>query len=660
MSRASSGRSLSATQSCLHDDGWLSPHFAAITARAHRAAATAQALTVGEPLWEWAQGHQWFGLHRQPDGSWAYRDWAPNAVALWLTGDFSGWQRLPEFQARRITESGQWELLLPVGAVIHGQHYQVSMDWPGGGGVRLPAWGRYMHQDPATLKFTALVWDLPAFAWRHAAPVAPEFIRIYETHPGMALEAARVGTWTEFRTQMLPRIKAAGYDTVQLMAVMEHPYYGSFGYHVGSFFAPASRFGTPEDLKQLIDDAHGLGLRVIMDLVHSHAVKNEVEGISCYDGSRWQFFHDGPRGDHSAWDSRCFDYSRPEVIHFLLSNLRYWLEEFRFDGFRFDGVTSMLYVDHGLGSPIGSYDDYFGERVDEAAVTYLTLAQHLIHKARPDALTIAEDVSGMPGLCASLDEEGIGFDYRLCMGLPECWFKLVREFRDEDWSMNWLWHELRNHRADERGIAYVESHDQALVGGKSFIFEMIDADMYHDMHSASQNHRVDRGIALHKMARLATMAAAGHGYLNFMGNEFGHPEWVDFPREGNGWSCAKARRQWSLRDAPELRFKDLGDFDAAMLRVMDFADGALPELLKADDGDKIMAFRRGPLLFVFNFHPAVSYSQYGFQVTPGEWHRLLSTGPSFPESLVTGTGKESWLLLDLPARCAVVFRLAGA
>lgn len=649
----------------LHEDGWLAAHFAGIEARSQEALRVRNKLVgSGGSLWDWAQGHRWYGLHRLEDGSWVYRDWAPNATRLALNGDFSNWQVQDAFTATRLNEHGDWDLQIPAGAIQPGQHYRVSMEWSGGGGERLPAWGTAMHQDPETLVFSAIVVEQRPYAWKNAAPRPAPFIRIYEAHAGMALEEARVSTWAEFRDQMLPRIKAAGYDTVQLMAVMEHPYYGSFGYHVGSFFAPSSRFGSADDLKSLVDAAHGLGLRVIMDLVHSHAVKNEVEGLSRYDGTAWQFFHGGPRGEHSAWDSRCFDYGKQEVQHFLLSNLRYWLEDYRFDGFRFDGVTSMLYLDHGLGTLFSSYADYFTDNVDTQAVTYLTLAHHLIREGAPDAITVAEDVSGMPGLGAPLEDGGIGFTYRLCMGMPDCWFKLVKDTRDEDWSMNWLWHELRNHRGDERAISYVESHDQALVGGKSFIFECIDADMYTGMHLGSQNLRVERGIALHKMARLATLGAAGHGYLNFMGNEFGHPEWIDFPREGNGWSCEKARRQWSLRDDPSLRFKGLADFDQALMNIVSRDWAHPPHLLKADDGDKVLAFLRGDLFFVFNFHPHLHYSNYGFEAGPGAWQQLLSTDdPRFngfnDPATAPAMTKTQWLQLDLPPRTASVWKLVG-
>lgn len=650
----------------LAEDGWLAPHQPVLEARRQRAHTLLQRLTGGGSLTEFASGHLHYGLHRRSDGSWVYRDWAPNATGLALVGPFSSWKVEPAYEAEQVNDRGDWELVLPAEALRHLDLYRVRMTWPDGEGDRMPAWGRRVIQDPKTNGFDAQVWEpAQAYEWKHEAP-KPGPLLIYEAHAGMAQEEAKVSSWDEFRRLTLPRIKKAGYTTVQLMAVMEHPYYGSFGYHVGSFFASSSRFGTPEELKALVDEAHGMGLRVIMDLVHSHAVKNEVEGLSRYDGSPYQFFHDGPRGDHVAWDSRCFDYSKPPVLHFLLSNLRYWLEEFRFDGFRFDGVTSMLYYDHGLGKVFSSYDDYFGERVDEDSITYLTLATMLMKEVAPDAVAIAEDVSGMPGLGAAVEEGGAGFDYRLAMGVPDIWFKLT-DIRDEDWSMHWLWHELTNRRMDERTVSYVESHDQALVGGKSFIFQLIDADMYWAMHRGSANLRVDRGIALHKMARLATLGLAAHGYLNFMGNEFGHPEWIDFPREGNNWSCDKARRLWSLRDNPDLRFKGLADFDEAMLKLIDSSwDREKPVLVKADEGDKLLAWLRGDFLFVFNFHPANSYEGYGLRVPDGEYELLLDSdeadfggfgriavGQKFPSVKM---GDASWARLYIPSRSALVLK----
>ncbi|MBI3987014.1 MAG: alpha amylase C-terminal domain-containing protein [Lentisphaerae bacterium] len=582
-------------------------------------------------LADFASGHEYFGLHVS-DSKWVLREWAPNASAIHLIGTFSGWREEPALALHPVGRDGVWEIALPLATLRHGDLYRLNVAWPGGQGQRIPAYARRVVQDNHTKIFNAQVWAPPQpHVWKQ-----PAFIRdfdnpiIYETHIGMAQEEGKVGTYREFREHVLPRVVDAGYNTIQIMAIQEHPYYGSFGYHVSSFFAASSRFGTPEEFKELVDAAHAAGLAVIIDLIHSHAVRNEVEGLSRFDGTLYQYFHDGPRGVHELWDSRCFDYGKHQVLHFLLSNCRFWLDEYRVDGYRFDGVTSMLYTHHGMGKAFTRYDDYFGGDVDENAVAYLTLANTVIHAVNPRAITVAEDVSGMPGLASPVGEGGIGFDFRLAMGIPDLWVKLVKDIRDDDWNMNWMWHELTNRRADEKTVSYTESHDQALVGDQTIIFRMIERDMYDHMSVSTRNLTVDRGLALHKMIRLVTLGLASHAYLNFMGNEFGHPEWIDFPREGNGWSYHYARRQWRLRDDPNLCYHFLGDFDKAMIalaRRFHLLE-SWPQQLVLNGGDRVLAFFRAGLLFAFNFHPTQSFTDYAVEIVPGQYHLVLDTDAS--------------------------------
>jgi 1,4-alpha-glucan branching enzyme len=487
----------------------------------------------------------------------------------------------------------------------------------------------------------------------------------------MALEEPRAGTYLEFARHILPKIQHAGYNTIQLMAVMEHPYYGSFGYHVSSFFAPSSRFGTPDELKFLIDTAHGMGIRVLMDMVHSHSVKNEVEGLSKFDGSLYQFFHNGERGHHRLWDSRCFDYSKLEVQKFLLSNLRYWVEEFRVDGFRFDGITSMLFVDHGVARAFTRYDDYYGPDVDTDALSYLFMANALVHQINPAAITIAEDVSGYPGLAAPQNKGGIGFDYRFSMGLADFWIKLLKEYRDEQWPLGRLWYELTTHRREERTVSYAECHDQALVGDKTIMMHLMGKHIYNAMDKTNKSVETVRAVALHKMIRLITLATAHSGYLNFMGNEFGHPEWVDFPSERNHFSYSHARRQWSLKYNKSLYFSDLFEFDRQMVslcRQMRLFSSGDTCLLNIHEDDKILVFERGGLIFAFNFHPVKSFSDYPVSAHPGKYRMILDTdekrfgGPgrlNARQLHFTRTQKEghtlcSSLSLYLPSRCALV------
>ena len=661
--------SSSANLPALRDDPWLKPYLHHLHRRAEKTAAMRLRLTGGrESLTEFASAHLYYGLHRTPEG-WVFREWAPNATGLFLTGDHSGWQDRPEFAAEQVNAHGDWELRLPAAALQHGMHYRISMHWSGGHGERIPAYTRRVVQDSQTLIFSAQVWDSPAWVWQNPRPDSSRPPLIYEAHAGMAQEEAKVGTYAEFEQRILPRIVAAGYNTVQLMGVLEHPYYGSFGYHVSSYYAPSSRFGTPEEFKSLVDAAHGMGLSVIIDLVHSHSVKNEVEGLSRFDGTLYQYFHDGPRGYHPAWDSRCFDYGKPAVLHFLLSNCRYWVEEYNLDGFRFDGVTSMLYADHGLGKAFTSYDDYFHPGVDEEALTYLALANEVIHAIAPRAFTIAEDVSGMPGLGAPAAQGGAGFDYRLAMGIPDIWARLASKERDEDWHVEHLYHELTTRRADEKVIAYVESHDQAIVGGKTFIFRLLDAAIYTDMGMNSTSLVADRGIALWKIARVLTLGTAGHGYLNFIGNEFGHPEWIDFPREGNGWSCYYARRQWSLRDNPDLKYHALGDFDSSLMKLLggpDFLQHP-PEHLHSHVSGHRLAFHRSGFIILVNLNPSQSVSDYYIPCPPGTWelvldtdearfagHTRLAPGQRF-HSIAAGHGGHE-IKVYLPARCALILR----
>jgi 1,4-alpha-glucan branching enzyme len=485
-------------------------------------------------------------------------------------------------------------------------------------------------QDPHTLIFNAQVWK-PEDPYRWKLPAfepAGEPPLIYEAHVGMAQEEEKIGSFAAFTRRVLPRIVTAGYNTLQLMAIMEHPFYGSFGYQVSNFFAPSSRFGTPEELKALIDSAHGCGLRVVMDIIHSHAVSNEVEGLSRFDGTLYQYFHAGARGRHEAWDSRLFDYGKDQVLHFLLSNCRYWLDEFRLDGFRFDGITSMLYRHHGLGTAFSSYRDYFDENVDEDALVYLGLANRVIHAIRPRAITIAEDISGLPGLAVRDADGGLGFDYRFSMGVPDLWIRLTKDIPDENWPLGHLWFELNKRRADEKTISYAESHDQALVGDQSLIFRLIGADIYDHMRIDDENLRVARGIALHKIIRLLTLATADAGYLNFMGNEFGHPEWIDFPRPGNNWSYRYARRQWHLLDDTDLKYRQLARFDRRMIALAkDFRllDSPAPRLLHEHSEDKIIVCRRAGLVLAVNFHHHRSYSDYGIVCPPGKYRMILDS-----------------------------------
>ncbi|MBB3698771.1 alpha amylase C-terminal domain-containing protein [Flammeovirga yaeyamensis] len=624
------------------DDMWLEPQTEQINARinSYNDLKTNLQNKYGS-LQNFASAYKFLGVNYDPvNEGWWYREWAPAAHALYLEGDFNNWNR-DSHPLRRIEGSnewnGVWEIFLSKAdykdTFVHGSFIKVRVVSQAGDHERIPAYIERVVQEEGTPNFVGQLWfsEETNFDWsgddfKTSSIKAPI---IYEAHVGMSQEEEKMGTYNEFTENILPRVKALGYNCIQLMAVQEHPYYGSFGYHVSNFYAATSKFGTPEELKHLIKTAHSMGIAVIMDIVHSHAVKNHNEGINEFDGTVYQYFHSGDRGNHPDWDSKLFDYSKWEVIQFLGSNVKYWLDEYHFDGFRFDGVTSMMYHHHGHAG-FGSYDDYFNMGVDVDAVRYLQLANEIAHEVKPDVISIAEDVSGMPGLSRGIQEGGVGFDYRLSMGIPDFWIKVLEEQSDEQWNLWDFWSVMLNKRANEKAIAYSESHDQALVGDKTIAMWLMDAEMYTGMDNESGSMVVDRGVALHKMIRFLTCVLGGEGYLNFMGNEFGHPEWIDFPREGNGWSHQYARRQWSLVENGFLRYQKMNNFDGAMVHLVREHHTLEPntpvDLLNMDTENKTICFRKGDLVFVFNFSPTNSLPDYKFFVgQEGKYEMILST-----------------------------------
>ena len=656
-------------------DPWLAPFKEAIEARHERILGMKRHIAGDGLLKDAVNNHMYYGLHRCDDGSWVFREWAPNATKIYLIGDCNNWKKTDAYSLKPIGQ-GNWELKIPELFLNHGELYKLYIEWPGGAGERLPSYATRVIQDEVTKVFSAQVWS-PAkpYVWKHGHAGKRPHPMIYECQIGMSSEKEKVASFEDFRTEVLPQVKELGYDTIQIMALQEHPYYGSFGYQVSNFFALSSRFGTPEEFKKLVDDAHGKGIAVVMDIVHSHSVDNEAEGLSKFDGREDLYFYNGPQGRHPAWGSRCFDYGKDETKYFLLSNVKYWMEEYRIDGFRFDGVTSMLYWDHGLGKDFGSYALYFDSGVDENAVTYLGLANILVREMNPNGFTIAEDVSGMAGLAAPLAAGGVGFDFRMAMGVADHWIKWIKEKSDEQWSMGEIWWELTNKRADEKTVSYAECHDQALVGDKTLIFRLADKEMYFSMCRDSGNAIVDRAVALHKMIRLVTAATAGDGYLTFMGNEFGHPEWIDFPREGNGGSFKYARRQWSLPKNGLLRYGQLRAFDAAMVHLIREQQtlGDRPEALVLDEEKKILIFRRRNCIFAFNFNAVGSFADYGFAAPDGDWEVVLSSDalefdgfdrvkvgerhPALAEKSPNGPEKyDHSLKLYLPSRVALVLK----
>lgn len=649
-------------------DPYLKPFVKALQKRRQKAQLRELEFTDGKMmLKECVNNHLYYGLHKS-DTHWVFREHAPNARRVFIYGDFSAWQLEEQYELKRLAD-GDWEIKIPLSVLKHGMLYKLWLFWDGGGDERLPAYTRRVVQDDKTKVFSAQVWEpKQPYEWKNKTLPQKSHLFIYEAHIGMSSEEPMISTYWEFKTTVLPKIKDLGYNTIQLMAIQEHPYYGSFGYQVSNFFAPSSRFGTPEELKELIDTAHELGIAVIMDIVHSHSVSNIKEGLGCFDGREDLYFHAGEKGKHPVWDSRCFDYGKPVTISFLLSNIKFWMEEYRFDGFRFDGVTSMCYRDHGIGVDFLNYNQYFDKNVDEDAVTYLTLANKVIKEINPASIAIAEDVSGMPCMALSGEQGGIGFDYRMSMGIADFWKKTIHDLPDEKWNVGDIFFRLTDKRREERTISYAESHDQAMVGDKTIIFQLIDKEMYASMSKFTESLVVDRGIALHKLIRLLTLSLANGGYLNFMGNEFGHPEWIDFPREGNDWSFHYARRQWHLAEDATLKYHFLNDFDRAIIRFISENDilGSSPVSYLQNIHDQLLVFQRKNAIFIFNLNPVKSFTDYEIYCPPGKYKLVLNSDSkefggfgNIDEAIAYPTyyrEDTSYIKLYIPARSAIVIQ----
>lgn len=556
------------------------------------------------------------------------REWMPAANSLYLTTNRTDFARRYEYRFKRTDDPNVWELFVPLEELPHGTYYElhVASSRTKGHVKRVPAFAVWVEQNRDNEdEWCARVWDPPEpHRFLYPRPARAAFPRIYEAHVGIARpllgkKPKQYGTYEYFARKVLPRIAEGGYTAVQLMGIAEHPLYKSFGYQVSSYFAPSSRFGTPDEFKTLVDEAHRLGLAVYLDITHSHSCPNTEQGLARYDTTNY-FFHK----KKTQWATLSFDYGLEATRRFLLSNCRWWMEEFKVDGFRFDAVGNMIYTDHGLGDDFSHVGRCFygaggTSRLDENGVLYLSLANTLVHELAPEAFTVAEEFSGAPGMSCAPEQGGLGFDRRFAMGIPDYWAKFIRG-EGSGTSMGMLWHEMTNRRWYDKTVSYTECHDQCINGDDAFIWRLIGDDMYEHMSMFSNSWKNSRGVALHKLMRFVTLATAGQGWLNFMGNEFGHPEWID--------DEAYAHRQWHLAETGHLKYSKLDAFDRAMLGLVREHGGDFkksPHFRFIHEEDRLLAFERGRLLFVFNFHETRPQSALNLMVTPGKYTEILSS-----------------------------------
>lgn len=513
-------------------------------------------------------------------------------------------------------------------AISHGSRYRVYFNTPNGALERVPAWATYVLPDSDGNQYYAVHWEPPpedVYKWKNKRPKVPKSFRIYECHVGISGIEQKISSFNEFISKVLPHIKNAGYNAIQLIGVIEHRDYSSVGYKVTNLFAVSSRFGTPNDFKHLVDEAHGLGLLVFLDIVHSYSAADELVGLSLFDGSNDCYFHTGKRGHHKYWGTRMFKYGDVDVLHFLLSNLKWWVVEYQIDGFQFHSLSSMMYTHNGFATFTGEMEEYCNQYVDKDALIYLILANEMLHELHPDIITIAEDATFYPGLCEPTSQGGLGFDYWVNLSVSEMWLWLLENAPYQEWNMNKIVSVLvNNQQSHEKMLLYTENHNQSISGGRSFAEIILRKFKEQPFGSEDVTFRVS---SLHNMVKLITFSISGSAYLNFMGNEFGHPNRVEFPMPSNNYSFNFANRRWDL--LLEGVHNNLFKFDMDMMRMDEheqILSRGLPKVHHVNDFNMVISYIRGPLLFICNFHPEISHKMYIIGVEEaGEYKVILNT-----------------------------------
>ncbi|KAH9622869.1 hypothetical protein KSS87_007872 [Heliosperma pusillum] len=422
----------------------------------------------------------------------------------------------------------------------HGSKYRVYFNTPDGPLERVPAWATYVLPDEEGNQSCAVHWDpSPEFThkWKNNSPKAPKSLRIYECHIGISGSDPKVSSFLEFSEKVLPYIKDLGYNAIQLFGVVEHKDYFTAGYRVTNFYAVSSRYGTPEDFKRLVDEAHGLGLLVFLDIVHSYSAADEMVGLSLFDGTNDCYFHTGKRGHHKYWGTRIFKYGDVDVLQFLLSNLTWWIEQYHIDGFQFHSIPSMIYTHNGFATFTGDLEEYCNQYVDRDALMYLILANDILHALHPNIITIAEDATLYPGLCEPSSQGGLGFDYYVNLAAPEMWLSLLENVPDNEWSMSKIVTTLMGNKAyTNKMLLYAENHNQSISGGRSLAEILLGAEIDSNLSTSS----LLRGSSLHKG--------------------------VEFPTSNNNFSYELASRRWDLLSDQGVH-QELFHFDQDMMKL---------------------------------------------------------------------------------------------
>jgi 1,4-alpha-glucan branching enzyme len=561
------------------------------------------------------------GAHRIRVGSTTgvhFAVWAPNATRVSVIGDFNGWDGRVH-PMRLLTPSGIWELFVP--DLPDGEKYKFE--------IRTREGHLLEKSDPFGVAFeippqtASVVRDISRYTWGDAAWMESRAsnrewlerpMSVYEVHLGswarVPEEGERYLRYSELVEKLVPYVQEMGFTHVEFLPVMEHPFSGSWGYQVLGFFAPTSRYGSPEEFKALVDAFHRAGIGVILDWVPGHFPKDE-HGLARFDGTAL-FEHADPRqGEHQDWGTLIFNYGRNEVRNFLLSNALFWLEEYHVDGLRVDAVASMLYLDYSRTE--GNWiPNRYGGRENLEAIEFLQRLNTLTHGQYPGTITAAEESTAFPGVSRPVHLGGLGFTYKWNMG----WMHDMLAYLEQDAVYRRWSHELVTFSmlyAHSENFILPLSHDEVVHGKRALLDKM-------------------PGDAWQKYATLRTLLGFMYGHpgkkLLFMGGEFG--QWREWNHDRSlDWHLLedpahKALQDYvrtlnaHLRTQPALYELDVDPAGFRWIDCHDHENSVVSFVRTARQSDDFV-------VWVFNFTPVPRGDYRLGMPAPGYYAELLNS-----------------------------------